>query len=101
MSRDLGSKEPGMLNRGKGVPGRANRTCKDSEVGKSFLRSMKTVGGGHRMKVEEVKDEVRGINRGQSPGTKGFSARRQQRDRICITSASTWRMDCKRARWGI
>ena len=72
MSRDLGNKEPGMLNRGKGVPSRGNRTCKDSDVGKSFLRSMKTVGGGHGMKVKEVKDEVRGINGGQSLGVKGF-----------------------------
>lgn len=63
-------KGPGMLYQGrKGAPSRGNRKCRGSEVGKSFLCSMKArVGGGHGMRGEEVEDEVRRVSRGHSLG---------------------------------
>lgn len=58
MSRDLENKEPGMLNRGKGILSRGNRKRKGSEVGKSLLCSVKaSVGGRYGMRKDEVEDD--------------------------------------------
>lgn len=58
-----------MLNKGKGIPSRGNRKWKGSEVGKSLPCSVKaSEGGRYGKREEEVKDDIRGVSRGQSLG---------------------------------